>query len=382
MSTPFSPRIARLRLLAVLLAACAGLPAWAANPAGPAGPAAPGTPAPTDATKPAARPKPVRNPAFYTTDVTVQSENEKRGALIRALGQVVVRLTGNPQAAQNPVVRRAAGNVETLVLKSAFRQEQDTVNGVPVYKTILGVAFDPEAVDNVIGASGLKFWTNARPKPILWLAIDDGRGPRLVTGQQPNVVKPLAARGLERGMRFLLPAGNAAEMAAVPAIWRLDSSALQPLTARYSNDAELVGKVYRMGSGWAADWVLAQAGAEVARWSFADADPRRVIASGVDEGANAIAKRDSVGLDTGVAGMYAVEIGGIGSQGDYLRLMSYLQGLPVVRRVAPVEATPDMLRLNLDLGVGIKGFRSMVAGGSTLRAAADTGGGTARFELQ
>lgn len=373
------PTIARLRLLALLLAACAGTPAWAADPAGPA---APGTPAAPDAAKPAARPKPARNPAFYTTDVTVQSQNEKRGAMVRALGQVVVRLTGNPQAAQNPVVRRAAGNVESLVLKSAFRQEQDTVNGVPVYKTILGVAFDPEAVDNVIGASGLKFWTSARPKPILWLAIDDGRGPRLVTGQQPNVVKPLAARGLERGMRFLLPAGNAAEQAAVPTIWRLDAPALQPLTARYRDDAQLVGKVYRMGSGWAADWVLSQAGTEVARWSFADADPRRVIASGVDEGANAIARRDAVGLDTGVAGMYAVQIDGIGSQGDYLRLMSYLQGLPVVRRVAPVEASPGTLRLNIDLGVGIKGFRSMVAGGSILRAAADGAGATARFELQ
>jgi hypothetical protein len=369
--------IARLRLSAILLAACTATVC--------AAPLAAAVPAPADAAaqpgdKPAAKPKPVRNPAFYTTDVTVQSENEKRGALIRALGQVVVRLTGNPQAAQNPVVRRAAANVDNFVLKSAFRQEQQTVNGVPVYKTILGVAFDPEAVDNVIGASGLKFWTSARPKPILWLAIDDGRGPRLVTGQQPNVVRPLAARGLERGMRFLLPAGNAAELAAVPSIWRLDSAALQPLTARYRNASQLVGKVYRSGSGWAADWVLSQSGAEVTRWSFADADPRRVIASGVDEGANAIAKRDAVGLDTGVAGMYEVEIAGIGNQGDYLRLMSYLQGLAVVRRVAPLEANPGSLRLNLDLGVGIKGFRSMVANGSTLRAA--DGGGAARFELQ
>jgi hypothetical protein len=324
----------------------------------------------------------VRNPAFYTADVTLRSKNEKRGGLIRAFNQVVVRLTGNPDAPQNAVVRRAASGVEALVQKSAFRQEEDTVNGVPVYKTILGVAFDPAAVDNVIGAAGLRFWTSARPKPILWLAIDDGRGPRLVTGQQPNVVKPLAARGLERGMRYLLPAGNAVEVAAVPAIWRLDAAALQPLTARYRNDAQLVGKVYRLGAGWAADWVLNERGAEVARWSFADADPRRTIASGVDDGANALARRDAVGLDTGTAGMYAVDIDGIGSQGDYLRLMAYLQGLPVVRRVAPVEAGPGMLRLQLELGVGMKGFRAMVASGSTLRAGAEAGSGAARFTLQ
>jgi hypothetical protein len=366
--------------LALLLGlACAG--ASAAREPGPAGTAGATVPA-SDPAEAAAKPKIARNPAFYTADVTVRTQGEKRAALIRAFNQVVVRLTGNPAAAQNPVVRRAAGGVEALVQRSAFRQEQDTVNGLPVYNTVLGVAFDPAAVDNVIGAAGLKFWGSARPKPILWLAIDDGRGPRLVTAQQPNVVKPLATRGLERGMRFLLPAGNTAEMAAIPAIWRLDSNALKPLTARYRNDAQLVGKVYRLGGGWAADWVLSDRGAEVARWSYSDNDPRRAIASGVDDGANALARRDAVGLDTGTAGMYAVEIDGIGSQGDYLRLMTYLQGLPVVRRVAPVEASPGMLRLQVELGVGMKGFRTMVASGSTLRAEAEAGAGPARFTLQ
>jgi hypothetical protein len=360
------------------LALAGGAAAREASPADPGGVATPAG----DPAEPSAKPKIARNPAFYTADITVRTQGEKRAALIRAFNQVVVRLTGNPAAPQNPVVRRAAGGVEALVQRSAFRQEQDTVNGLPVYNTVLGVAFDPAAVDNVIGAAGLKLWGSARPKPILWLAIDDGRGPRLVTAQQPNVVKPLATRGLERGMRFLLPAGNAVEMASVPAIWKLDSAALKPLTARYRNDAQLVGKVYRLGAGWAADWVLSDRGAEVARWSYSDKDPRRAIASGVDDGANALARRDAVGLDTGTAGMYAVDIDGIGSQGDYLRLMSYLQGLPVVRRVAPVEATPGMLRLQLELGVGMKGFRTMVAGGSTLRAEPDAGAGPARFTLQ
>lgn len=371
------PPIRRFRLLALLFALAVATPVVAA-PEGADGAEPTADPA-------AAKPKIARNPAFYSADVNVSSQNasEKRGAMVRALGQVIVRLTGDPKAPQNAVVRRAAGNLDALVQKSAFRQEQDTVNGVPVYRTVLGVVFEPEAVDNVIAAAGLKFWTSARPRPILWLAIDDGRGPRLVTGQQTNVVKPLATRGLERGMRFLLPAGTTAEKAAVASIWRLDAAAMRPLTARYKNDAQLVGKVYRMGSGWAADWVLHQAGTELARWSHADSDPRRVIASGVDEGANAIARRDARGLDTGTAGMYAVEIDGIRSQGDYLRLIAYLQGLPVVRRVVPVEATPSSLRLQLDLGVGLKGFRSMVASGGTLRAAAgDDGGGTARFQLQ
>jgi hypothetical protein len=354
------PPTARFVALALLLAALA--PARAEQ--GPV-PLA-GEAAATTATSAA---KPVRNPAFYTAQVPVSSQNEKHVALGRGLAQVIVRLTGDPKAASAQVVRRAAGNVEALVDASSWSQDSETVNGVPVYRTVLVASYDADAVDALISAAGLRYWNSTRPKPILWLAIDDGRGPRLVTGKQTNVVKPLATRGLERGMRFLLPAGTAAEMASVRSIVGLNAMAMQPLTARYGNDAQLLGKVYRRAPGWAADWVLTQGGVELARWSFADADPRRVIASGVDEGANALAARDSIKLDSGVAGVYAIEVAGVSTQADYLRLMGYLETLAIVRRVGVLDAVPGQLRVQLDLSVGMKGFRTLLAGGDVLRAA-------------
>ena len=342
--------------------------------------------------QPEAKPKPARYAAFYSTEVEVRSQNaaERRGAMVRALGQVVVRLTGNPQAASNAVIRRSAGNIEALVTDSSFRQDADTVNGVPIYKTILSVTFDPENVDALIAAAGLKYWSNARAKPILWLAIDDGRGPRLVTGQQTAVVKPLATRGLERGMRYLLPAGTATEQAAIPSILALNAPALQVLTSRYKNDAQLIGKVYRLPPGWAADWLLTQGGVELARWSFSDADPRRVIASGVDEGANALARRDGVSLPAGVAGVYSIDVVGVDNQSEFIRLMSYLETLAIVRKVIVVEATPGQLRLQLDLSIGMRGFRTMIGSGGTLKPLSDSAtdaatpgmGGVPRFGLQ
>ena len=381
--------IVRLSACALLIAASQGF-AQVSSGAGPA-PVRPtstaaASPAEPDAT--AAKPKPVRNPAFYSTDVLVnsQSAGERHAATARALGQVVVRLTGNPQAALNTVIRRAAANVEGLTTNYAFRQDSETVNGVPTYKTILAVMFDPDGVDALIAAAGLKYWTAERPKPILWLAIDDGRGPRLVTSQQPNVVKPLATRGLERGIRYLLPAGTAAEQASVTSIWGLNAQAMEPLTNRYGNNAQLVGKVFRQPPGWTGAWVLSQAGVELARWSFSDTDPRRVIASGVDEGANAIAKRDAVSLDTGAAGLYAIDVLGVNSQSDFIRLMSHLQSMAVVRKVTVIQASPEQLRLQLDLGIGMKGFRTMVGTGDVLRALPEAGtagsAGVSRFELQ
>ena len=374
--------LARLIAVALLIAATPGLAQTTARPA----PRAAAPAAAADATTtPTPKPKPTRNPAFYSTELTISSQNagERRGATIRALGQVLVRITGNPQAASNPTVRRASGNIDSMVLDSKVRQDSDTVNGVPVYKTVLSVSFDPESVDALAAAAGLRFWTSTRPKPILWLAINDGRGARLVTGQQTTVVKPLATRGLDRGMRFLLPAGNAAEQAAVSSIWNLNAPALQVLTNRYRNDSQLIGKVYRQAPGWAADWLLTQDGVELARWSFSDADPRKVIASGVDEGANAIAKRDAVMVDTGATGPQLAEISGVNSQSDYIRLMAYLQSMAVVRKVTVLEARPGQIRLQLDLGVGMRGFLPIVGNGGVLVPDLEPAlGGVTRFNLQ
>ena len=387
MPLTLAPTLARLIAAALLIAVAPVLAQTTGQATARTGSPAPATAsAGADASAtPATRPKPTRNAAFYSAELTLSSQNagERRGATIRALGQVLVRITGNPQAAANPTVRRASANIDSMVLDSNIRQDSDTVNGVPVYKTVLSVSFDPESVDALVAGAGLRFWTSSRPKPILWLAINDGRGARLVTGQQTTVVKPLAMRGLERGMRFLLPAGNAAEQAAVSSIWNLNSQAMQVLTDRYRNDSQLIGKVYRQAPGWAADWLLTQDGVELARWSFSDADPRKVIASGVDEGANAIAKRDAVMLDTGASGPQLADVSGVNSQSDYIRLMSYLQSLAMVRKVTVLEARPGTIRLQLDLGVGMRSFMPMVGGGSVLAPDSEPGAaGVARFNLQ
>jgi hypothetical protein len=375
--------IVRLTACALLIAASqsfAQAPGAAAAPApgqGASKPAKAGAAVPAAVPgQPLPKPKPTRNASFYTAEVTFNSQAEQRGAKIRALGQVVVRLTGNPAAASNNLIRRSGANIEALITSSSTRQDSEIVNGLPVYRSILTVSFDPDNVDALIGAAGLKFWTAERPKPILWLAIDDGRGPRLVTGQQTNVVKPLATRGLERGMRFLLPAGSSIEQAAIRSIWTLNAPAMQVLTERYRSDAQLIGKVYRQPPGWAADWLLTQGGVELARWSYSDSDPRRVIASGVDEGANAIANRDAVFLETGVAGVFTIDVIGVDTQADFIRLMSYLETMAIVKRVTITEATPEQLRLQLDLSLGMKGFRTMIGTGGVLRAAAEPEDGT------
>ncbi|MBW8367420.1 MAG: DUF2066 domain-containing protein [Arenimonas sp.] len=302
----------------------------------------------------------VRDPALYQAEVELLSQGagERRAAAARALGQVLVKITGQPQAAGNPVVRRALASAESLVVDSrgsesaSDQQGNAAIGGVPVYKTLMTFAFDPASVDALVAGAGLPYWGAGRPRPLLWLAIDDGRGARLVNSQQLAVVKPLATRGLERGLRFGLPAGSAVEQAAVQTIWAQTPAPLLPLASRYGEQTQLLGRVYRSGGGWTADWVLSSGETELSRWSYSDPSPQRAIASGADGAADALARRDARALDVGEPGTLMVAIGGLRGAGGYTRAMGYLQTLAVVRSITVVEAGPDQLDLQLELAVG------------------------------
>jgi uncharacterized protein len=312
--------------------------------------------------KPAPK-RPVRDLALYQAQVEYRAGSETREVAIgRALQAVVVKLTGSREARMSTIVRQSMASATNLASDVSVVQENDVENGIPVYRQMLTAKFDPTAVDTIIGAAGLRYWTGDRPKPILWLVIDDGRGPRLVTSQQLSVVKPLATAGLERGMRFLLPAGTAPEQAAVNSIMSLNTVALLPLTARYQNSSFLVGKVYRKQGAWSADWVLVRDGATVANWTATDPDHRRAIASGAEGSANALAKADGRYLPYGSAGKHLFVIDGVDSQADFLRMMGYLQGLPVVRRIEVLSAEPSSVRLMLDMSVGPRGFQLLTQG--------------------
>ena len=314
---------------------------------------------------------PIREIEWYTAEVPVSSQEsrERDAALGRALAQVLVRVSGRAAAPTDPVVQKALRVAESMVVGTEYRDVEEMAGGVPLQRQVLAASFDPDAVDALVVAAGLPLWLGERPKPMLWLAIDDGggAGARLVSAQQINVVKPLAQRGLERGVRFLLPGGTAVEQPAAGSIWALDPAAIAVLSSRYGARMQLLGKVSRAGAtGWTSEWLLADGATEITRWSVTDPSPQRAIAAGADRAADALAARQAKRIATGKAEVIEAEILGITRQSGWLGLAAYLQSLPVLRGFEVVEAKPDALRVRLDLAVDRARFEAMLAGSGRL----------------
>lgn len=305
----------------------------------------------------------------YAAEVPVnsQGESDRAGALARALGSVLAKLSGDRSVMARPGVAQALRNAGNYVESYDYRQDQGTSpTGAPTFRTTLVARFRQDDVDGLVAALGLPVWPQPRPKPVLWLAIDDGSGPRLVGVQQSNAARSVLDRAVERGFRLGLPTGGAAEQALVGAIWRQDTASVARASSRYSPPMQLIGKLYRTDGGWTADWNFVDDGKVLSTWSTTDADARRAMASGADGAADALVKRYAKRVDSGVPGTYRAVITGIRNADDYLRISAALQNVSVVKAIRPVKAEGDRLELDLELLTGPAGLNRMLGADSPI----------------
>ena len=325
----------------------------------------------------------------YDAEVAVrnQSDGERNAAFGRALGVVLAKVTGDRGAAQRPGVRDEVGKAKAYVAGYDYRQDEGvSASGAPSFQTTLVVRFKRDDIDQLIQMLGMPSWPMPRPKPVLWLAINDGTGPRLVGLGQVNAARAILDQAKARGYALGLPGGNAAEQAAVGAIWRGDTAAIASLSRKYSPPMQLIGKLQRGAGGWIADWTFVDKGKTLSTWKTSHADARRAMAGGADGAADALFKRYAKAGTSGPPGTFRVRILGVDSADDYMRLIGYLGDVSIVKRLSPVSARPGELELDLDLATGIAGFARFVDRGNVLSpvsAGADAGeddrGGSSRI---
>ena len=322
---------------------------------------------------------------MYQAEVPVgsQSESARQSGFARALAQVLGKLSGDAGVANRPGVSRELRRAGDFVEGYDYRQDEGrSATGAPTYTTMLVVRFREDEVDAIAGALGLPVWPEPRPKPVLWLAIDDGTGPRLVALGQNNVARPVLDRATERGYRLGLPSGSAAERAVVGAIWRGDTAAVARLSARYRPPMQLIGKLYRSNGGWKADWTFVDDGRVLSTWSVEDALARRAIASGADGAADALVRRYAKASPVGEPAIERVLVTGIYSANDFVRLSAWLQSTSVVRGIRPLRATPNSLELELDLLTGLEGFRRVLDESLLVESSANIEGLPPEFHLR
>lgn len=290
--------------------------------------------------------------------VASQADADRIAALPDALAQVLLR-----QGGAAAVAAASGVDASTLLQQYRYRQEMTSLDGQAHLRLYLIARFDQQAVQRLLASAGVATLPAQRPQPVLWLAIDDGSGARIVSQDAAAAVLPLSTRATQRGLNLRLPRYDAQDSAIVIArdLAGAETYAVDTATARYGGPA-LLGWMRRDADGWVVDWRLREGGGEIGRWQNRDPQAAVVLAAGADGAADALAQRYAQRVASGPAGRYSIVVEGLTSASDYARVMGMLGRQPIVRAVAPTRVAGTRLELDLELSAGVDGLAQLLRG--------------------
>ncbi|KJH75694.1 DUF2066 domain-containing protein [Pseudomonas gregormendelii] len=180
--------------------------------------------------------------------VSGQSPEIRDQATQEALDTLVLRLTGDPKAAQNPALAAIRKDPQQIISQYGFEA------GPP---QVLKVDFDPATTEQALRRAGLSLWGANRPSILSWWLNDATEGSSLVGDGQASAT-PLRRAAQHRGLPLRLPLADLSEqlVATGPTLEGGDAAPLRSASERYNADALLAVHAKEEGGQWQATWNL------------------------------------------------------------------------------------------------------------------------------
>jgi hypothetical protein len=309
-------------------------------------------------------------------EVLVVSQDEKqlsRGAQAGLL-QVLVRVSGSQEVEKNPLIARSISNPKAYYYQYSYESTNKVlqISGQAVPAKLLRLHFEPSAIAKLLRQAGFSVWGSNRPGVLLWLAISDSDGRRLLSADSvyeniayenranensvtdinalknnrsrndvSEIIRALQDQARLRGLPLLFPLLDLEDSASLSTaeVWGAFLGRIDDASIRYNPDSVLTSRFQKDSAGrWSANWSYRIDGQwQVAKTeSFGTDEMVRTI---VDKLADDLAARYAI---DSTRGQVTVLIESVYSLGDYAAVKKYLESLaPVldssVMRVEPGE---------------------------------------------
>ena len=293
-----------------------------------------------------------------------QSDQQRRQDAARGLEQVLVRVSGRVNVADDPRVKLALQKPEQFYSEFSYstvasalpKQDPPTLGGIEARLDqtarlkpkagpgqIMRIRFESSLVGQLLKEAQLPVWGSNRPSVLSWIALRR-EGTREVVGEaltQP-FAKTLAAVAERRGVPLFLPVWDLEDTStiSVAEIWGRFLDRLETASVRYSPDKILVFRAESQFQGqWQGDWSLGEKG----QWQggSVSADSEEALAEAL---VSAIASN--------LSEQYAVSsfrsdieltVEGLTELAAYADVAQYLGGLGQIMSVQPKRFSDDMV---------------------------------------
>lgn len=177
-----------------------------------------------------------------------QGSDARAQATGKALDTLVLRLTGDPKAAQSPALAALRKDPQQII------NQVGSEAGPP--ETLL-VEFDPGSTERALRQAGLALWGSNRPSILGWWLNDSAEGSNLV-GDGQSTAAPLRRAAQHRGLPLRLPLADLQEqlVATAKQLEGSDPAPLREASERYGADALLAVHAHEADGKWQGKWQL------------------------------------------------------------------------------------------------------------------------------
>ena len=273
--------------------------------------------------------------------VADQQPESRDAAMQKALQTLVLRLTGDAKALQNPGLEGLRKDPQQIV--SQYVYEGDA----------LLVEFDPGSTERQLRQAGLALWGANRPAILAWWLNEAPEGSQLV-GESQSASALLRDAAQHRGLPLRLPLADLSEQAlgSADSLLANDPKALREASERYGADALLAVRATENGGNWQATWRLWLGGER--EQGKAEAVDQAALADAVMLAvAERLAPRFVVKPGAAQSLTLVIEGADLGRFAALERLLepfaARLQEIDGQRLVYQVSASPEQLRAQLAL---------------------------------
>ncbi|MEO2281854.1 DUF2066 domain-containing protein [Pseudoalteromonas sp. YIC-468] len=187
----------------------------------------------------------------YRQPVEDKTRDSRSTASQNALLNVIVKVTGDKNAASNNIVRAAMNDISNYMTKYEYADSQG--------QSYLVVQFDNAKVNALVREAGLPLWGNRRPLVVIWMAIEDGWQRELLTpDSHPQVQALLADRATRRGLPVVTPLLDLEDhqRVSVTDVWGNFSESLDAASQRYMAERVVSARLYtdQNSDAWTLEW--------------------------------------------------------------------------------------------------------------------------------
>ncbi|MFT5211046.1 MAG: hypothetical protein ACI9CE_002777 [Flavobacterium sp.] len=271
---------------------------------------------------------------LYVADVyvTSQSVDQLKSGARSGLIQVLTRVSGSNAVQQNPIVSNALRNPSAYYYQYSYQasDKEFQIGDQTVAARVLRLRFEPSSIAKLLRSAGYPVWGSNRPSILLWLAINDEEGRRILSESDHSELNiALSMHSKSRGLPLLYPLLDLEDESNISTaeVWGAFLGRVEQASARYNPDVMLSARIQKSENGeWSGSWYYHVDD----KWrEFSD------FALSADELVLEIVDL----LVEDLAGLYTVDssesliefrVEGINNLEDYAALSKYLQSLTPV----------------------------------------------------